>query len=542
VNDPMATIVAPPGAGTTSDAELARSLVASAAVDQALRQVVAGKAADCAAALLAAGVIDQAQAATLRRLPPARLVGPFELVGRLGAGAMGEVHRARDLERGGEAALKLVTGRFEDDPGFQRRFEREAKVLEGLDHPAIARCLGRGTHQGHPWMAMEYVRGPSLADLLASHGPMLQQHAVRLCLQVAQGLHHAWEHGNLVHRDIKPGNILVERGSRDHYAAPDHNDRAKIIDFGLAKAAETGSASTVLTMAGTVLGTPAYMSPEQVTGNETDCRSDVYALGATLYHLLTGAVPYEGRSPAEVMSKHLHEPIQDPGRMVPALAQGIRRLAMTAMAKDPGQRFRDHQAFAIAAQECLDEMRSRRLPLVRKPLTTKYKTPLPVAAPQAPVVPTTARHRKPEPPKPEPPKPDTQRHASEQRPASSTSGALAAAYTDRIRRKHTTEPAAAGTARQTPPRPAPAATGTARQTPPRPAPAATGTARQTPPRPAPATPGTARQTAPAAAPVPPPAPAGDPPPGAVDRLVRWAPLLVMALAAGLVVLGLLVRR
>jgi serine/threonine-protein kinase len=518
MSDPMATLVAPPGAGTTSDAELARSLVAPTAVDLALRQVVAGKAGDCAAALLAAGLINQAQAATLRRLPPARLVGPFELMGRLGAGAMGEVYRAHDLERGGEAALKLVTGRFEDDPGFQRRFEREAKVLEGLDHPAIARCLGRGTHQGHLWMAMEYVRGPSLADLLAGHGPMLQQHAVRLCLQVAQGLHHAWQHGNLVHRDIKPGNILVERGNRDHYAAPDHNDRAKIIDFGLAKATDTGSASTVLTMAGTVLGTPSYMSPEQVTGNETDCRSDVYALGATLYHLLTGIVPYEGRSPAEVMSKHLHEPVQDPGRMVPALSQGIRRLAMTAMAKDPGQRFQDHRAFALAAQECLDEMRSRRLPLVRKPLTTKYKTPLPVAAPQAPAVPTTARHRKPEQPTTarhagNPAEPGTQHHGPEERPPTTTSGALAAAYTDRIRRRRTPEPAAPGTARQTPPGPTPV------------------------------TPSTGRQPAPAAVLASsPPAPAGDPPPGAVDRLVRWAPLLVLALAAGLVALGLLARR
>jgi serine/threonine-protein kinase len=398
MDDPMATIVAPPGAGTASDAELARSWLTNEQVDRALLQVAAGTVGDLAAVLLAAGQIDEARAATLRRLPPARLVDSFELAGRIGAGAMGEVYRARDLRHGREAALKLVTGRLEDDPGFQRRFEREAKVLQGLDHPAIARCLGRGAYQGHPWMAMEFVRGPSLADLLASHGPLLQQHAVRLCRQVAEGLHHAWQNGQLVHRDIKPGNILVDRGGRDPAEGLCAQDNAKIIDFGLAKSAEGGSVSTVLTMAGTVLGTPAYMAPEQIEGRDTDCRADIYALGATLYHLLTGKVPYDGRSPAEVMTKHLHEPVQDPGRVVPALRISVRQLVMTAMAKAPDQRFKDPLAFAIAAQGCLDEMVSRSLKLVRKPLTTKVinKTPLPVAPPPAAAhAPTTDRHTPP---------------------------------------------------------------------------------------------------------------------------------------------------
>lgn len=339
------------GVEASSDAELARQWLGSAVVEAAQVEVAAGRQVDLAAALLAAGAIIEPQVDMLRGMPPARYIGGFELMSRLGAGAMGEVHLAREIGSGREAALKLVGLDQSDNRNFLRRFEREGQLLAALDHPNIARCLGRGVANGQPWLAMEYVRGPDLAELLRQQGRLPPRLAVEFAIQAAAGLAHAWTVSRLVHRDIKPSNLLVDRGDRAHTDPAGPGDLIKIIDFGLAKSeGERPQEGSLLTLAGTVMGTPAYMAPEQAEGNDCDCRTDIYSLGATLYHMLAGRPPFEGRTPVEVMAKHIKHPVPDPCRQVEGLPPAIAQVVMTAMAKDPRRRFQTPASFISAAR------------------------------------------------------------------------------------------------------------------------------------------------------------------------------------------------
>jgi serine/threonine-protein kinase PpkA len=215
---------------------------------------------------------------------------------------------------------------------------------------------------------MEFIDGPSLMSLLKDYRVLPEAYALRIVRQVAEGLAHVWDTAHLVHRDIKPENILVIRnrsGGGDLFPA---DDAAKLIDFGLVKSDEKDDR---LTQTGMTIGTPLYMSPEQVRGEPLDCRSDIYGLGATLYHLLTGFTPFTGTSPGSIMSAHLTEPVPDPGGRVPSLHRQTRDLVMMAMAKDPGKRFLTFDGLVKAIDEALMECGSKgngTLRLLRKPL------------------------------------------------------------------------------------------------------------------------------------------------------------------------------
>jgi len=244
-------------------------------------------------------------------------------------------------------------------------------VLIGVKHPNIAEVIESGECDGSCYLAMEYIEGPSAMDLLRENAALPEAYSLRIVRQVAEGLAYVYDHSQLVHRDIKPENILIVRGPRTGEKFGDQ-DVAKLIDFGLVKSMTEDDQR--LTQTGMTIGTPLYMSPEQVRGESLDGRSDIYGLGATLYHLLTGATPFLGSSPGAIMSAHLTEAIPDPVLRVPSLSPATRVICMTAMAKNPNERFLTYEALVSACNEAISDLtgRSDAAPkLLLKPMVLK---------------------------------------------------------------------------------------------------------------------------------------------------------------------------
>ncbi len=308
-------------------------------------------------------------------------IGDWLVQRRIGAGAMGEVFLA---QRGPQrAALKLVAKRYAGDDAFTQRFQREIALLAKFDHPNVARALDGGEHDGRPWLAMEFINGPDLDGLLKGHGPFFETDVLSLAVQMARGLEHIHEQAGLIHRDIKPANVLVARApGGDPNRLLNTGDTAKLIDFGLAKPVEQDEGSG-LTMTGMIMGTPNYIAPEQVAcERHLTLHVDMYALGASMFHLLTGVVPFERSSAAAVMAAHLNDAVPDPGQLVPAISQATRRLVMTSLGKRAKDRFTDWKAFIIACEKALAALgegngpatnRFLKKPLSRPPTTTARK-------------------------------------------------------------------------------------------------------------------------------------------------------------------------
>ena len=260
-------------------------------------------------------------------------VGDYELVRELGSGGMGAVYLARHGPSGALRALKLLQAR--GDPELVLRFQREVEAQARVDaHPHVARIHEAGVHEGQPWFAMELLGGGDLAQRLAA-GPLPPDEAARLVAALARGLAHVHARG-VLHRDLKPSNVLF-----DDRGAP------RLADFGLAYLGDRDS----LTKSGALLGTPAYMSPEQVTaGARADERSDVYGLGALLYHALTGRPPFAGPSPLAILEQVLLGKPLPPRRLSPAVPPRLEAVCLRAMAREPGARFPSAAALAEALE------------------------------------------------------------------------------------------------------------------------------------------------------------------------------------------------
>ncbi|MBN1443646.1 MAG: serine/threonine protein kinase, partial [Planctomycetes bacterium] len=233
--------------------------------------------------------------------PPLPSLGSHRIEVKLGQGGMGKVYRCRDELLHRSVAVKVLHEKYVEDPRYKARFLREARTVASLSHPAIAQVYSvETTTDGSLMIVMEYVEGRSLDDLLRSAGALRPLEAIRLVRQVADGLRAALRLG-IIHRDIKPSNLLL------------HDDgRVKIVDFGLAKDLATDSS---LTDDGIVLGTPQYISPEQGRGQPVDQRSDIYSLGTTFYHLITGRPPFEGKTQIAAIVAHVQEAPQAPHRL-----------------------------------------------------------------------------------------------------------------------------------------------------------------------------------------------------------------------------------
>jgi eukaryotic-like serine/threonine-protein kinase len=250
--------------------------------------------------------------------------GDFELLARIGEGGMGAVYKARDMT-GRMVALKVLNKDIAGDSEFIKRFQREAKAGGALNHPNIVQAYAAGEEKGRPFLAMEFVDGESLRARLRRKGRLPEKEALAITRGVAAGLAHAHSH-SFIHRDIKPDNVLL--GS---------DGSVKVVDLGLAKSLEDDQR---LTKTGIALGTPHYISPEQARGQkEVDHRCDIYSLGATLYLLLTGQVPFDGSTNAEIMLKHLKEELDNPQDIVPEISDGTVMIISRMMAKKPEDRY-----------------------------------------------------------------------------------------------------------------------------------------------------------------------------------------------------------
>jgi len=252
--------------------------------------------------------------------------GDYQILEELGAGGMGKVYRARDLTLERVVALKTLPEAHSKDPVFVQRFLKEARAAARLNHPNIVQIYNFGSVDGTFYLAMEFVDGHSLGHHLRERR-FSENEALDLVRQVCRALAVAHAEG-LVHRDIKPDNLMLTgRGE------------VKLVDLGIAKRVDEDQA---ITQTGYSVGTPHYISPEQIRGQkDIDARADIYSLGATLYHLVTGHRPFEGSSGAHVMSMHLVEPLPDPRRYVPELSEGICRVLRKMMAKNREERYPD---------------------------------------------------------------------------------------------------------------------------------------------------------------------------------------------------------
>jgi len=241
---------------------------------------------------------------------------------KLGSGGMADVYLAEDQELGRRVALKLLNARHAADEQFVERFRREAQSAAGLNHPNIVSIFDRGRAEGTYYIAMEYLDGRTLKELLVRNGPTPVPIAIDYARQILGALSFAHRNG-IVHRDIKPHNIVVGR-----------DGRLKVTDFGIAR-----SGASQMTEAGSIVGTAQYLSPEQARGAPVDQRSDLYSLGIVLYEMLTGKVPFTGDTPVEIAMKHLSEVPDPPSKLRPNVPHDLDAVIMRAIAKDPDQRY-----------------------------------------------------------------------------------------------------------------------------------------------------------------------------------------------------------
>src|SRR5579862_7475063 len=276
-------------------------------------------------------------------------LGPYEIVSAIGAGGMGEVYRARDTKLGRDVALKVLPAEFAQDPERMARFRREAQMLASLNHPNIGSIYGFEDSAGAHALVMELVEGPNLADRI-KNGAIPVDEALPIAKQIAEGLEYAHDRG-IVHRDLKPSNINLA-----------NNDAVKILDFGLAKALEGDPASAdvsssptisrMATQAGIILGTAAYMSPEQANGKAVDRRADIWSFGCVFYEMLTGKMAFTGETVTDTLAAVIRAEPEWP-RLPAATPTRVRVLLQRCLQKDPKQRLRDIGDARISLDEVL---------------------------------------------------------------------------------------------------------------------------------------------------------------------------------------------
>jgi beta-lactam-binding protein with PASTA domain len=276
--------------------------------------------------------------------------GRYRIEARIARGGMATVYRATDLRLDRIVALKIMHATLAEDPGFVARFEREARSAAKLSHPHLVSVFDQGTDGPLVYLVMEYVAGRTVRDILREHGPLLPQRALAILDPVLEALAAAHRAG-IVHRDVKPENVMISQ-----------EGAVKVTDFGLARAIATSSSTTTH---GVLIGTVAYLSPEQVEGGYADTRSDVYGAGILLYELLTGEVPYAGETPLSVAYQHVHGVVPLPSTTRAGIPPELDELVAIATAREPDHRYVDAEEFLGAVRDI-----SGRLPGFRGVVTS----------------------------------------------------------------------------------------------------------------------------------------------------------------------------
>jgi beta-lactam-binding protein with PASTA domain/predicted Ser/Thr protein kinase len=304
--------------------------------------------------------------------------GRYRIMRKLGAGGMANVYLAEDQELGRRVAIKILNDRHANDDQFIERFRREAKNAAGLSHPNIVSIYDRGEAEGTYYIAMEYLDGRSLKELIISRGPAPISVGIDYARQILAAVRFAHRNG-IVHRDIKPHNVLV-----------DAEGRLKVTDFGIARAG-----ASQMTEAGSIIGTAQYLSPEQAKGAPVDQTSDLYSVGVVLYELLTGVVPFSGDTPVEIAMKHLSAVPPAPSELRAEVPRDLDLVVLRALAKDPSERYQSAEemeedlarvargaAVSPATEEAATAIISRP-PVTAPTAITQARQPVPYAPPAA---------------------------------------------------------------------------------------------------------------------------------------------------------------
>ncbi len=278
----------------------------------------------------------------MRDLPADTVVdGRYQVIDRLGSGGMADVFCAQDLQLGRKVALKLLHDRFAEDEEFVERFRREASSAAGLQHQHVVAVYDRGDWDGTAYIAMEYVAGRTLKEVVDQEGPLEGARAVDITIQILRAARFAHRRG-VIHRDLKPHNVIV-----------DAEGRAKVTDFGIARAGASD-----MTQTGSIMGTAQYLSPEQAQGHAVHATSDLYAVGVVLYELLTGQVPFDGESAVTIAVKQVNEAPVPPSRVNPAVTPELEAVVLRALEKDPARRYADADEFIAALQDAGSRQRT----------------------------------------------------------------------------------------------------------------------------------------------------------------------------------------
>src|SRR5947199_2624719 len=257
----------------------------------------------------------------------------YKVVERLGSGGMADVFLAEDDQLGRKVALKLLHRRFSEDPGFVERFRREAQSAAGLQHPNVVSVYDRGSYDGTYYIAMEYLPGRSLKQLIRQEAPLDPVRAIDITIQILRAARFAHRRG-VIHRDLKPHNVIV-----------DEADHAKVTDFGIARAGASDMTET-----GSIMGTAQYLSPEQAQGHAVSAVSDLYSVGVVLYEMLTGRVPFDAEAAVTIALKHVSEAPTVPTQINPRIPPELEQVVLWGLNKNPGDRPKDADEL-IAALE-----------------------------------------------------------------------------------------------------------------------------------------------------------------------------------------------
>jgi serine/threonine-protein kinase len=258
----------------------------------------------------------------------------YKILGKIGAGAMAFVYKAQQLSLNRTVAIKVLPKRFTENPEYVQRFYKEGQAAGKLNHPNIVQAIDVGEAGGYHYFVMEYVEGKTIADDLVGGAPFAEKEATEIIIQVAHALVHAHHHG-LVHRDVKPKNIMINK-----------QGVVKLADMGLAR--ETTDIEAAQSEAGKAYGTPYYIAPEQIRGKiDIDGRADIYGLGATFYHMVTGRVPFTGDDSSEIMRKHLREKLVPPDHINTTLSAGVSEVIEIMMAKRREDRYNNVEELLV---------------------------------------------------------------------------------------------------------------------------------------------------------------------------------------------------
>jgi serine/threonine-protein kinase len=291
----------------------------------------------------------------------------YRVITRIGSGGMADVYCAEDTQLGRRVALKLLHRRFAEDQEFVERFRREASAAAGLQHPNVVQVYDRGAWDGTYYIAMEFLDGRSLKQIIREEGPLDPQRAVDIAIQILKALRFAHKRG-VIHRDIKPHNVIV-----------DAEDRVKVTDFGIARAGASDMTET-----GAIMGTAQYLSPEQAQGHAVSATTDLYSVGIVLYEMVTGRIPFEADSAVTIALKQVRDDPPAPRALNPDVSPELEDIVLRALRKDPRERFVDADDF-IRALESVRDLPARPDAAQRTGRLTGVYAPVDAALPLAPI-------------------------------------------------------------------------------------------------------------------------------------------------------------